>query len=236
MSIKYNPVLNLIWLGLLLPMTASAQSNPFFPLEPGLNHTYTSDMEGSPETFATVLGTEVVYGQDVWVIQWNYSDRPDYRYELFSFADDGDVLFHGTRGRNSGLDLVDYIANPPFRILDMPFSAGHTWTDLYEVDYYQNGIYESTIPGYSYNGEIIGTDFPMAVPAGSFTALVVASVTLVDSGVLTQRTDYYFAMDVGILRRDSSIDGHPGVTTELLWSVPLAEETYSWGSVKALFR
>lgn len=237
MSIKnVVPVLHLIWLGLFLPPTAAAQSNPYFPLEAGLHHSYTPEMEGSPVGFATVIGTEEVHGRDVWVIQWNYTTVPGYRFEFYSIAADGDLLFHGTRGRNTGLDLVEYLATPPFRVLDMPFAAGHTWTDLYAVDYYNNGTYESTTPGYSYNGEIIGTDFPMAVPAGSFSALVVASVTLVDGGVLTQRTDYYFGMDVGILRRDASIDGQPGVRTELLWSLPLAEEAYTWGSVKALFR
>ena len=230
------PVLNLIWLGLFLPMTAWAQSNPYFPLEQGLHHTYTSTMEGSPEKFVTVTGHEVLYGREVWALQWNYSASPDFLIDFYSIAADGDVLFHGTRGRNSENDIVEYIATPPFRIIDMPFSTGHTWTDLYVVDYYRNFTHEYTIPEYRYQGEIIGDDFPMTVPAGSFEALVVGGVTLVGGGGLTVRTDYFFAIDVGILRRDSRIDGQPGETTELLWSVPLEEDTRSWGDLKALFR
>lgn len=230
------PVFTPILLGLFLPLIASAQSNPYFPLEPGLHHTYTSNMDGSPEKFVTVTGSELLYGQKVWATQWNYSDSPDFRLEFYSIAPDGDILFHGTRGRSSGDDIVEYIANPPFRILDMPLSEGHTWIDPYAVDYYLNFSFEYTMPGYLYEGEIIGNGFPMTVPAGSFTALVVAGVTLVGGSGLTQRMDYYFAMDVGILRRDSRVDGQPGEITDLLWSVPLGEQTRSWGDLKALFR
>jgi hypothetical protein len=225
-----------LWLGLFLPLAASAQSNSFFPLEQGLHHAYTSHMDGSPDKFVTVTGRGKLDGRDVWVVQWNYPASPDYRIEFYSIAPDGDVLFHGTRGRNSLDDIVEYVATPPFRILDMPLSEGHTWTDPYAVDYYLNFSFEYTMPGYSYEGEIIGNGFPMTVPAGSFTALVVAGVTLVGGSDLTQRMDYYFAMDVGILRRDSRIDGQQGEITELLWSMPLGEQTRSWGDLKALFR
>lgn len=237
MSIKnVGSAFKLICLALLLPLTAGAQSNPYFPLEQGLHHTYTSTMEGSPEQFVTVTGPEVIYGRNVWALQWNFFDSSDFLIEFYSIAPDGDVLFHGTRGRNAENDIVEYIAKPPFRIIDMPFSTGHTWTDIYVVDFYRNFTPEYTIPGYSFQGEIIGTDFPMTVPAGSFAALVVAGVTLVGGGSLTVRTDYYFVSDVGILRRDSRIDGQPGDATELLWSIPLAEQNCSWGDLKALFR
>lgn len=230
------PVFTLIWLGLFLPLTVAAQSNPYFPLEPGLHHSYASEMDGSPDKFVTVTGSELLDGQQVWVLQWNYSDSSDFRLEFYSIAPDGDILFHGTRTRNATDDIVDYLANPPIRILDMPFTLGHTWTDPYVVDYYLNFTYESSIPGYTYNGEIIDTDSPITVPAGSFEALVVAGITLIDGGVFTQTTYSWYEMDVGVVRRGSSVDGVPGVELDLLYAAPLREETRSWGDVKALFR
>jgi hypothetical protein len=229
-------VLKVICLGLLLPLPVGAQSNPYFPLEQGLHHTYTSTMEGSPEKFVTVTGLEVLYGREVWALQWNDSASPDFLIEFYSIAPDGDVLFHGTRGRNAEGDIVEYLATPPFRIIDMPFTPGHTWSDPYVVEFYRNFTAEYTIPGYSYQGEIIGNDFPMTVPAGSFTALVVAGITLVNDGSLTVRTDYFFTPDTGMIRRDSRIDGQPGETTELLWSIPMTDHTCSWGNLKVLFR
>jgi hypothetical protein len=224
--------------GLVLGVSpsATAQTNPYFPLEPGLHFSFTSDMGGSPEVYVTVTGTELLYGQEVWVTQWDDFDSTDYRFEFYSIAPDGDILFHGTRTENFAGDMVEYLPNPPFRVLDMPVSVGHSWTDLYVLDTYLNGIFQGSLTNYSFNGEIISTGSFVVTPAGSFAALEVEGIGLIDGGNTTTRTRYWFETDVGVVRRDSSVDGVPGVTTELLWSTPVTQEDQSWGSVKALFR
>jgi hypothetical protein len=76
----------------------------------------------------------------------------------------------------------------------------------------------------------------LAVPAGSYSTIEVFNVTVSSSGSQTQYTRYWFAADVGMVRKDFSTSDFPTVRTEVLWSSPLAVESSSWGSLKALYR
>jgi hypothetical protein len=227
----------LLTFGLFTYHPALAQTNSYFPLEPGLHYSFTSHMAGSPMEFMTVVGTEQFYGREVWAVQVNYFDTTDSRIEFYSIGSDGDVFFHGLRLTESGGDLVEIVNTPPYRILDMPVSLGKTWADSYSWMTYINGVENETVPGFTFNGEIIATDSPVTVPAGSFSAVEAAGAVEHISGVIPiQRSVYWLVKDIGPVRRDNSTDGQPEGYSELLWSLPVAQENQSWGSVKAIFR
>ena len=224
-------------LGFFALQPAGAQTNPYFPLESGLHCTFTSEMSGSPELYVTVTGTEQFYGQTVWAVQYNYAINMDYRIDFYSIGSDGDVFFHGLRTIGDLSEVVETVIEPPFCILDMPASPGKTWNNAYSWTNYIDGVLDDSLDGFMFMGEILDTASDVTVPAGSFTGIEVAGVSIHDSGLIPAAfSDYWFADGIGPVRRDSYTLADPEGYVEMMWSVPLAQEEQSWGSVKALFR
>ena len=205
--------------------SAAAADEPYFPLVPGMYSPYIQ-WSNSADVFYNVVGSEEHYGQDVWAVLRGYDHTFTSRYfELYSIGADGDVLYHGRRSTTVGGALFEQVYEPPLRILDMPAVAGRSWTDTPTVYSYSDGVLIET-EEFSYVGHIVGTESPVTVPAGDFTALEVTGIW--DFG---RSTRYWFSRGTGLVRTEVS-DG----LILALWAPVVAEDARSWGSLKALYR
>ena len=205
-------------------LSANANENSYFPLTAGMYSPYTNGF-GPLDVFLNVLGVEDFYGRDAWVIMRGNPYGFEPFYEVYSIAADGDVLYHGRRFTSGDGVLFEHVIVPPNRIIDMPVFGGKSWADSAKVYRYQDGALVEIEDGFTYSGQIVNTESPVDVPAGSFMALEVTG----DWG--GGATRYWFAEETGIVQMEK-----PNGTIESLTGPVVADEQHSWGAVKALYR
>ena len=202
-----------------------ATEQPYFPLISGMYSSYVQ-WSGSADVFYNVVGSEDYYGREAWAILRGYVHTFSSQYfEFYSIGADGDLLYHGRRSMNSNGVLFEQVLDPPLRVIDMPAAEGQSWTDTPTVSRYNDGILvEAEV--YSYTGQIVALAAPVTVPAGEFVTLEVSG-----DWAFGTSEHYWFADGTGLIKYEDD----SGLSLSL-WGPVVAQESSSWGSVKALYR
>ena len=212
-------------LTIVLATPSPAAGHPYYPLDTGTLHDYTSSGEG-PEFYQLVVGPVDFQGfEAIRVDEFNYLGLGSARQWMVSESSGGDLLLHGNRIVRSDGSVLDQVYDPPVRLLPAVPTAGASWTDVTTIYRYVDGVQDPGTPAYTYSATVTAAAESVTVPAGTFDALVVTS----DWG--QDVTTTWYVPGVGIVREIS-----PGGTRELWSDVTVPVSTVSWGDVKASFR
>ena len=210
-----------------LSQSAWAGDNPLFPLNKGAYSKFATP-SGVYDEYSLVVGEENYYGQDVWVVKYEYETGiGGPHYDFFSIADDGDVLHHGSRFTQSG-SMIENVLEPPVRLIDAPIISGKSWTDEFTLTRYVDGSIDVVQENHQQYGRIESVDVLISVPAGDYATVEVFNSPIRKS---PPQIRYWFSEGVGIVKKT-----YPGNVERLLMAPVVQSDSKSWGSVKALFR
>ncbi len=148
------------------------------------------------------------------------SDHVEYHIEVYSW--DGNDGLCRSRNDYPGMDYVIYRYDPPLKVLQLPLSVGATWTSESVRTRQGGGSIPRTI---TLSSAVVG-ESNVETEIGTLHVFEVTEVVTSEPGGFTDTTTRLLNDQFGDV---SGLIGMDGCTT-------VADEPFSWGSVKSLYR
>ena len=229
---RINLVVSIAVLVALSPGALAAGSSDYFPLVAGTRKQWVTDSSAVPRGTAVVVGQTTFHGRQVWAIETRWESRTNHLTYYYSVESDGDVLYHGARDTHTGgLKTLDWVYEPPLRVLEAPLVAGQQWTDTVEHSRFEDGVLIGHYPNYRRHARVVEENASITVPAGEFTAL---RVSYTEPSTEPRDTDVWYVSGIGSVHTEVLRNGYPYASSSL-WEAPTPTEARSWGSLKAAF-